>query len=202
MAMSDQSHEIIGKNFLLKKVGNELYLPSTKPIFCQFPSFLSKEPYVLCRTARFDPASGLLSLNAPTDYGKYDESRYQLSVQMNSKLILTSGVKAFEILWGSPNVSDFPSKYEWKNLENADFWSPLSQKIEPAVEHTEGAKHNHQPSLPFSIEEKCWIAIESLIFENGKVSFTRFINTRVGEITFEIAHPGSRKEFDAIKEYF
>jgi hypothetical protein len=200
--MSDKRPDILDKNFLIKRVGDDLYLPCVKPISCKAPSHLPKTTYLLCRTAKFDPGSGLLSLNSPTDYGKYDESGYQLSIQANSALILSFNVQAFLILWGTLNSADLSPKYDWRDhISNAD-WIPAPQKRSANMGHTNGARPNPPSPPPFSINEKCMITIEDLVFGDGTISFTRFIHFRLGDVTFEIPYPGSRKEFDAIKEYF
>ena len=192
--------DILHKNFVLKRVGDQLYLPCSESIASAAPSFVGSSSYILCRTSRFLAARGLLLLDAPTSYEVLTEKAYRISIEVNSDLILSSGVKAFEILGGPPRLSHYPIKYERPKLENAEQWTPIGQEDDHEHEYAITPKRP-VPSV-FSVKEKCRIAVDAFTFGDGKMSFTHFVHPRIGDITFEIVESTSRKEFDAIKEYF
>ena len=61
--MFEQGAAIVGRNFVLKRKGDLLYLPCKKEISCKAPPHLANSPYILCKTARFDEASRRLLLH-------------------------------------------------------------------------------------------------------------------------------------------
>jgi len=192
--------DIINKNFVLKRIGDQLYLPCSESISSTAPSFVGNSVYILCRTSRFLAWRGLLLLDAPTSNEVLGEKAYLISVEVNSDLILSSGVKEFGILGGPSKVSHYLTKYEWPKLDNAEQWKPFAREDVHENEYAITPKQS-VPSV-FSVNEKCRIAVDAFTFGDGKMSFTHFVHPRIGEITFEIVESTSRKEFDAIKEYF
>lgn len=199
--MSEQGAEIVGRNFVLKRKGDLLYLPCTKEISCKAPPHLANQPYILCKTAGFDEASRRLSLHAPTDYSRWDENAYLISTETNSSVILSFDVQTFDIPYGFLNAANLPRTFDWGDLHNAKDWEPKPLKKEPALKYAEKASSTPR-SHRISINEKWRVPIEDILFENGKASFTRFVYPTLGDTTFEIHHPAIRKEFDAIKGYF
>jgi len=197
--MARPSPAIIDKNFILKRVKDRLYLPCTAEISCFARPGLSRATYLMCRTVEFDEGSGRLFLNPPTTRETWSEEQYQVSVGVNSRLILDSNVKAFEILDNGYSPDSLTPPYEWKNLEDAQEWQSM----------VEGSDYSYQPARPSaplphrtSINEKCTISIQDIQFQDGKVSFTRFFYPILGDVLFEVITPACIKEFDAIKDYF
>jgi len=201
--MPDQDRGILDRNFVLKRMGDILYLPCEKEIACKAPSYLANVPYLMCKTARFDPSIGRLSLNLPTDYVRYNETAYQISIQTNSAVILSSKVESFDILYGSSSVSAYcASKYDWGNLDSNIDWTPTPQKSEQVADTTESAQSTPTPPHRISISGEYPITIQEMTFADAKVSFTWYVHPTLGTVTFEIPHSESKKEYDAIKGYF
>lgn len=148
--MSEQGFEIVGRNFVLKRKGDLLYLPCTKEISCKAPLHLANRPYILCKTARFDEASHQLLLHAPTDYGKWDENAYRISTVTNSSVILSFDVQTFDITYGSLNAAVLPYIFDWGDLHDAKDWEP-----EPLKKELYSEKGSSTP-MPYriSINEK------------------------------------------------
>jgi hypothetical protein len=197
--MASPSPPIIDKNFILKRVEDRLYLPCTTEISCTARPGLSRATYLMCRTVRFDEGSGRLFLNSPTTLETWSEKLYQVSVGVNSKLILDSNVKAFEILDSGHSLDSLTPPYEWKNLEDAQEWQSVIK----------GSDYSYLPATPrppsphrTSRNETCSIPIQDIQFQDGKVSFTRFFYPILGDVLFEVITPTCIKEFDAIKDYF
>jgi len=46
------------------------------------------------------------------------------------------------------------------------------------------------------------VSFTDLTFDEGVIRFTQFVDTRLGEIDFDVLYPTSRKVYDAVKEYF
>ncbi len=176
--MSGQPNGILKRNFLLKRVGDELYLPCETLIAIKAPLLMPKAAYILCQTAAFDAASGLLSLNAPTDYILWDATAFAISKETNSAAIIAAGVTGFIILHGTQSIIDSPPKFDWKLPANADDWlpipSPPSEAAYPTAKKTPGLPG----PLPLSINEKCAIAIQALTFDKGVIRFTRFVSSQ------------------------
>jgi len=197
--MSDQGPSIIDRNFILKRVEDRLFLPCTTEISCSARPGLSGATYMMCRTVRFDEDSGRLFLNPPTTGETWREEQYQVSVGVNSQVILDSNVKSFEILGSEYNPDSLTPPYEWKNLGDAQTWQSM-------VEGSDYSYHPARPSTPLphrtSISEKWKIPIQDLQFQDGKVSFTRFVYPILGDVLFEVITPACIKEFDAIKDYY
>lgn len=183
-------------------MGDEWYLPCEKAISCKAPAHVARLSYVLCKTVRYDAANRRLFLDAPTGYEQWSEKAYQISIQTNSALILALDVQVFEILWGSTRLPDLPTKPYWTEQNTISDWTPPFPKAEKDSDQRVAATPTPPSPAAFSINKTCDVAIEDLLFGDGKISFTRFVHFRTGEITFEIIYAGSRKEFDAVKGYF
>jgi hypothetical protein len=199
--MSPQPSDLIGKNFLLKRIGDRLYLPCTKDIPGNIPPYLPPLSYYLCQTRSFDEATRQLFLAHPKSYGNYFARDYQTSIDLNSDLILAFDVQTFAILPPAAPGRNQSVPYDWGDLSKTPEWKPIQFENVLASKHPEDAPAT--PSLArFTHDEDCRIALADLRFEDGKASFTRFIYPTLGDIQFEIHHPAIRREFDAIKEYF
>jgi hypothetical protein len=199
--MPRDSHSIVERNFILKRVGEYLYLPCKNEITCKATPNLPNLPYLLCRTALFDEASGRLSLNFPS-YQRWGRNDYELSVQVNSQDILDFNVKEFEILSEFSGAAFIPYHHKPEDLISAAEWKPITQEIEAASPDVND--HRSNPSAPHrtSINAKWLIPIQEMRFGNGKISFTRFIYPILGSVDFEITNSAIIMEYDAIKEYF
>src|ERR1700744_3575121 len=107
--MASLSHDLVRRNFVLKRVEDQLYLPCTVPIGCKSPPYVPGSKFVYCEVKGFDPVTGELSLNNQTDYTPRNEAAYVTSVRLNSEAILAAGVKSFKIYHGGSHWLDTPS---------------------------------------------------------------------------------------------
>lgn len=199
--MSHQHYDLLKRNFILKREGHQLYLPCRTPIGSKAPPYVPASSYVCCETTRFDSDTGTLYLNAPTDYTPRNAASYATSVRMYSDAILAAGVKSFLILYGSSHwlgPVDFESTRSEGNKVGVFPTLPSSSK---SNEMADGPSVPPKP-LPLSIRVTIAIAFQDLMFDGDVIRFTRFVHTRLGEVTFEIPYPTCRKEYDAIKGYF
>jgi hypothetical protein len=196
--MPDTPQPLIGRNFLLKRDCDHFYLPCETVITGAVPSGFAIQAYLLCRTARYDPATGVLFLDPPTDFGKYDQAKFNVSVQENSQIIQEAGVRSFVLLASQGGATSLPAAYDWGQINEID-WTPLPQAREQQEDRAKQA-----PVLPrHSITNQVWsIAIDTITFADKKLSFTKFMYPTLGDVDFDIAYPASRKEFDAVKDIF
>jgi hypothetical protein len=199
--MENPARDILKRNFVLKRRGQDLLLPCQTIIAATAPPFVSSAAYILCQTAFFDRVSGRLSLSAPTDHIPWDARAYAISTEENSAVILAAGVKNFEILYGERPWTPLPPSYEWKLSPDAGDWRPSPSTVPPADPASRQSTGPAQP-VPLSITRAIAVPFDSLLFEQGKISFTWLVHIRLGAVTFEILYPSSRKEYDAIKGYF
>lgn len=199
--MPNHAIDIINKNFVLKKVGDFLYLPCVKQISCKVTPNLPRLPYYMCRTVGLDESSGRLLLDYPR-LEKYNEEAYAISIQVNSNVILASNIKEFEILGSTHNSSITPHKYEPKDFIDIDESKSMIPEVVPVNTHWPEKDFVSSRAERTVLDEKKSIPVIEIVFEDGKASFTYFINSLLGTITFEIINPVIKKEYDAVKEYF
>ena len=199
--MANPSYNLLKRNFVLKRIGKELFLPCRTPIGCEAPPYVPGTEYVYCEVTGFDLATGAVSLNNQTDYTPRNASSYATSVRINSDAIIAAGVKSFKIYYGGSHWLGTPS-YEREVPEhiNEGTVSPTRPSI-PGDGSASELSGTPKPQ-PFSINEIIQIAFSDLTFDKGVIRFILFVDTRLGEVSFDIPHPTSLKEYDAIKEYF
>jgi hypothetical protein len=183
--MPNPSYDLVGRNFVLKRVGDELFLPCTAPISCKPPSYVPGSKFVYCEVTGFDHLTGELSLNNQTDYTPRDAAAYATSVRMNSDAILAAGVKSFKIYYGGSHWLGTPF-FEGNYSESSN----------------ESSTHLPPKPLPLSINKKFPIPFSALQFEKNLIRFSLEVDLRLRKVDFEVPYPKSRKEFDSVKDYF
>lgn len=183
--MANLPYDLQNRKFVLKRVGDELYLPCVTAIGCKAPPYVPGSAYVLCETEDLDAETGTLKLNAPTDYTPQNANSYANSVKINSQAILDAGVKAFLILYGGQHWLE-PPRYEAK----------------PTGEGQGAGSQVPSPPQSFIISKQLPVAFASLTFDEGVIRFTQFVDTRLGEVSFDVIYSTSRKVYDAVKDYF
>ena len=199
--MSNHAINVINRNLVLKKVGDLLYLPCVKQISCKVTPNLPRLPYYMCRSVGLDESSGRLLLDYPR-LEKYNEEAYAISIQVNSNIILASNIKEFEILGSTRNSIIVPHKYEPKDFIGIDESKLMTPKFESANINRPVKAYVPAQSERTILDEKKAIPVIEMVFGEGKATFTYFVNTLLGTVTFEIMNPAIKKEYDAVKEYF
>jgi len=179
--MTPSGNDLLKRNFVLKRVGKELFLPCTEAIGCHAPPYVPGSAFVTCEAISFNPATGELLLNSPTDYTPKNAASYEDSVWRHSDAILAAGVKTFKILHGG------------------------SHWLEPVVFNpTPAAGSAPAPPKPLAwlMDEIIPVAFTELVFDTGVIRFTKAVHTQLDPVSFDVTYPASCKEYDAIKSYF
>jgi hypothetical protein len=198
--MPNSAAEILDRNFILKRIGDILYLPCEHAIWCKAPLHFPTETYVMCRTYRFDEESGRLFLACPTGRERWTEHQFRESVDINSHLILSLQVKEFVII-NRPITTPPPSRpYKPKYDRDPDDWTPASGKAYPPS--ARNIPPGPPPPVRTWVNEQRSIPIMDIEFEPGKITFSLFINSLLGSVAFEITHTAIQKEWDSVKDYF
>lgn len=183
--MANPHHDLISRKLVLKRVKDELFLPCDQLISCKAPPYVPGSKFVYCEVFAFDPITGELSLHNQTDYSYRDSAAFATSVRMNSNTIIDAGVKSFKIYHGGTHWLETPSfeRINTEELRNVNTTLPT------------------QP-LPLSINKQFAIPFTNLQFENGQIRFSVEVHPRAGKVEFVVDYPTSRKEYDAVKNYF
>src|SRR6185437_8587179 len=186
--MAKTNHEILERNFILKRIGDDLYLPCEYAISCKVPPLFPTEIYVMCRTYRFNESLGRLYLAYPTGHERWSENFYIESTHINSELILSSNVKEFELIRPIIETSPPPRYFKPRYGEDSDEWKPTPAPVKANPQNWKFVPPDRPAPARTYINETRKIPIADLTFENGKVSFSQHINSLLGLVPFEITH--------------
>lgn len=175
---------IENRNIALKREGDKLLLPTYERKEVIAPVGTVSRPYLMCRVISYDEATGTLRLALNSDI--LNAGSFEISTQENSDVLSPLFIK--EIVFEKPSFNNIP--FIKRNYKDPDYKARLIRESEV------------KPTLPRTINFSIERPVKELIFEDGRVVFSHYIQEVNKKVQFEIQHPFLKREHDSIKNYF
>jgi len=97
-----------GRNIVVKKLGNRIYLPTTKPFDIELPDNIPQRPYSMCHITNYEDDTGIIHLKLLPDI--VNEEKFLIAIEVNSDALLSTNIKKLIFDNLSPKVPYSPAK--------------------------------------------------------------------------------------------
>lgn len=178
---------------VLKKDGSNLQLPAKNYLAVKAPDGILLGHYSSFRVMNFNENTGELILHHEK-VGRLDEKSFNISMETNSAALDNQNIKA--IIIAEKHSASYITPRDFNNDIKSD------QRLYPQMSYKDSKPFSEEKETQVKIDQSIYCPINELTFEDGLVSFSYYIDKKLGARKFEITNAFLKKEFDSIKNYF